>query len=224
MGEGVRARTAIVVAVDGPAGSGKSTLSRRLASELGLPYVNTGLMYRAVARRALLEGVDPEDGASLARLARRITFELDRTSAPPGLRIDGRPPDESLTSAEVESIVSRTSRHRAVRDLMRDEQRRLGRAGAVMEGRDIGSVVFPDATLRVRLEAGAQERAARRAGERDGTAVREVERALAARDRSDARNVPPLESDLEIDTTGLDADEVFAVVLAAVRERIGDGA
>lgn len=222
MGEGERSRAATVIAVDGLAGSGKSTLARRLASELGLPYVNTGLMYRALARRALVEGVDPDDGPGLARLAGGLTFELDRTSAPPQLLIDGRPPEDRLTSAEVEAIVSRTSRHPGVREVMRDEQRRLGRAGAVMEGRDIGSVVFPDATLRVLLEAGPQERATRRALERDGAAVSEVERALAARDRSDARNVPPLEPDLEIDTTRLDADAVFEMVLAAVRARLED--
>ena len=210
----------MLIAVDGPAGSGKSTLARRLAVELGLAYVNTGLMYRALALRALRAGIDPDDGDALVRLAWGIVFELDRTLSPPELSIDGRAPEAELTSGAVEAHVSRVARHRAVRRLMRDEQRRLGQDGAVMEGRDIGSAVFPDATLRVLLEAGSGERAARRALERETAELREVERSIARRDELDARNVPPLEPDLEVDTTRKDADAVFELVLAAVRARL----
>jgi cytidylate kinase len=211
-----------VIAIDGLAGSGKSTLARRLAAELGLPYVNTGLMYRALALRALVEGADPDDEGALEALAERMTFDLDTSLEPAELSIDGEPPSASLTSPEVESSVSRVARHSKVRRIMRDEQRRLGEAGAVMEGRDIGSVVFTDATLRIYLEAHPEERAARRALERERAPIPEVERAISARDAQDSRNVPPVEADLVIDTTDLDADGVLRVALAAVRRRLGE--
>jgi cytidylate kinase len=209
-----------VIAIDGPAGSGKSTLARRLAIALGLPYVNTGLMYRALALRALLEGADPDDEAALAALADQMAFDLDTSLEPAELLVDGTSPDARLTSPEVESSVSRVARHPKVRRIMRDEQRLLGEAGAVMEGRDIGSVVFTDATLRITLEAHPEERAARRALERERAPVPEVERAISARDEADSRNVPPVEADLVIDTTEMDAGGVFRVALAAVRERL----
>jgi cytidylate kinase len=218
-----RRPSATVIAIDGPAGSGKSTLALRLAARLGLPYVNTGLMYRALTLAALREGVDPEDGGALVELAGAITFDLDPRQVPPQLRIDGAPPDPDLLSTQVEGWVSQVSRHTGVRALMRDEQRRLGGAGAVMEGRDIGSVVFPDATLRVLLVAGPQARASRRALEREVAPLPEVRRAIDRRDELDARNVPPLEPDLELDTTHLDADAVFEMVLASALQRLGEG-
>jgi CMP/dCMP kinase len=212
-----------VVAIDGPAGSGKSTLARRLALELGVPYVNTGLMYRAVTLDALRRGVDLDDAEALARLAEGLTFDLDLDLGPPELRIDGSPPDPALAWPEVEAAVSRVARHPALRALMRDEQRRLGAGGAVMEGRDIGSVVFPDALLRVVLEALPDRRASRRASEREGAGTSEISAAIAARDALDERNVPPVEPDLRVDSTHLDAEHVFELVLAAVRERLGAG-
>ena len=212
----------ILVAIDGPAGSGKSTLAERLATQLGLPYVNTGLMYRAVTLRALRERVDVDDGIALTTLARRIAFDLDPDSSPPQLLIDGRPPEPDLTSAEVEGAVSRVARHPALRALLCEEQRRLGTDGAVMEGRDIGSVVFPDATLRVLLLARHGARATRRARERESATLPDIERAIAQRDELDAANVPAPEPDLEVDTTDLDADAVFEIVLDAVRERLGE--
>jgi len=210
-----------VVAIDGPAGSGKSTLARRLALALGVPYVNTGLMYRAVTFEALRRGVDLDDAEALARLAGDLTFDLDLDLDPPELRIEGSPPEPALTSSEVEAAVSRVARHPSLRGLMRDEQRRLGARGAVMEGRDIGSVVFPGALLRVVLEALPDRRASRRASEREGAGSSEISVAIAARDAQDERNVPPVEPDLQVDSTHLDADQVFQRVLAAVRERLG---
>jgi cytidylate kinase len=208
-----------VIAIDGPAGSGKSTLARALALELGLPYIDTGLMYRALALRALQEGIDPEDDETLATAAADLTFELDPGGHPPELLVDGSPPDPALRAEAVEAIVSRVARHVAVRSRLRDEQRRLGSAGAVMEGRDIGSVVFPTATLRVVLEAHPEERATRRAVERDAD-LPVVGDAIARRDEQDALNVPALEPDLVVDTTPLDARSVLEVVLAAARERL----
>jgi cytidylate kinase len=210
----------VVVAIDGPAGSGKSTLARRLAIELGLPYLNTGLMYRAVTLEAIRRGVDPDDAETLAAIARGLRFELDPAGHPPGLRIDGREPAPDLRSPEVERLVSRVARHPQVRAVLRAEQRRLGGQGGVVEGRDIGSVVFPDATLRVVLHAHPSERTARRARELGAHPSEEVLRAIEARDRQDQANVPPVHPDLELDSTDMSPDRVVEVVLAALRARL----
>ena len=212
---------ALVVAIDGPAGSGKSTLARRLALELGLPYVNTGLMYRALTLRALDEGLDPEGGPALAARAKTLDFDLDRSVSPPELRIDGHPPDPRLTSPEVESTVSRVAAHPEVRTVMRDEQRRLAEGGAVMEGRDIGSVVVPGAAVKLYLEAHPEQRAARRAEERivpaDGVA-KDLER----RDALDARTNPlePAPDAILLDTTVFDEQRTFDAAMAVVRARL----
>jgi len=209
-----------VIAIDGAAGVGKSTLAHRLAAELGLPYVNTGLMYRALALRAHREGVVPEDAPALERLARGMRFDLDSSVRPPELKIDGRPPEAALTSAEVESSVSTVARHPEVREVLREEQRRLAVGGAVMEGRDIGSVVAPNADLKLFLRAHADERAGRRALERDRD-PEHIARALGARDRRDARTNPfvPAPDAIVLDTTELSPDEVAHRALALVRER-----
>ena len=209
-----------VIAIDGAAGSGKSTLAHRLAAELGLPYVNTGLMYRALALRAHREGVSPENAPVLERLARGMRFDLDSSVRPPELRIDGEPPDPALTSAEVESSVSAVSRHLEVREVFRREQRRLAVDGAVMEGRDIGSVVAPDADLKLFLRARPDERVGRRALERDKD-PEHVARALAGRDRQDARTNPfvPAPDAIVLDTTELSPDEVADKALALIRDR-----
>ncbi|MFN2544527.1 MAG: (d)CMP kinase [Actinomycetota bacterium] len=210
-----------VVTIDGPAGPGKSTLGRRLARDLDLPYVNTGLMYRALTARALREGVDLDDGSALARVLGQIGFDLDHDATPPSLRIDGEAPSEDLVAPEVEASVSGASSHPAVRVAMAEEQRRLGAHGAVMEGRDIGSVVFPDAATKLFLEAAPDERVARRTRERETAEGRE----LVARDRRDARVNPfvPSPGAVVIDTTGLSADEVYRRAIAAVRERTHHG-
>jgi cytidylate kinase len=209
-----------VIAIDGAAGSGKSTLARVLALELGLPYVNTGLMYRALALRAHREGVPPDDAVALERLARGMRFELDRSVRPPELTIDGEPPDEALTSPEVESSVSAVARHLEVREVLRAEQRRLAGEGAVMEGRDIGTVVVPDAALKVFLEAHPEARADRRALEREDDPSR-IARALGTRDELDARTNPlePAPDAVVLDTTGLAPGDVVRRVLELLRDR-----
>ncbi len=212
-----------VVAIDGPAGSGKTTLASALAKDLGLPYVNTGLMYRALTLRALGKHVELDDGQALAELAKDIAFDLDPTSNPVSLSIDGEPPSPDLTSSEVEREVSRVSGHPQVRAALRAEQRRLGEAGAVMEGRDIGSVVFPDAVLKVFLVAEPEERAIRRALERAEARERpEVAEDLARRDARDARVNPlvPAEDAVALDTTALGPEAVLREVLALARERL----
>lgn len=209
-----------VIAIDGAAGAGKSTLARALAAELGLPYVNTGLMYRAVAFKAHLAGVEPDDGEALADIARATRFELDPNVRPPELTIDGEPPAAELSSPEVESSVSAVARHPQVRAVLRQEQRRLAAGGAVMEGRDIGTVVAPGADLKLFLEANPDERAGRRAFERDDDRSRTAE-ALETRDELDARTNPlvPARDAVVLDTTRTRPRDVLERALALARER-----
>ena len=210
-----------IVAIDGPAGSGKSTLARRLADELDLPYVNTGLMYRALAARASKLGLDPDDGMALADLARGIRFDLDPNLSPPALTVDGGEPGDDLRDAEVESTVSRVARHPEVREVLRAEQRRLIEDGAVVEGRDIGSVVARHAEVKLYLHAEERERIDRRVAERDDDDA-PVAEALGRRDRADARTTPfvPAEDAVEIDTTHMDPDDVVETALAIVRAKL----
>jgi cytidylate kinase len=212
----------LVVAIDGPSGVGKSTLARRLAVNLDLPYLNTGLMYRAVTLEAIRAAQDLDDADALAEIASTLTFDLVRSGGLVELAIDGRRPSPELVSPAVEAAVSAVSAHPAVREVLRAEQRRLAEGGGVVEGRDIGSVVLPDADLKLFLTASAGERAARRAEER-GIDAPPVADALRARDALDARVNPfvPAGDAVEIDTSGKDADAVFREALELVRAATG---
>jgi cytidylate kinase len=214
-----------VVAIDGAAGSGKSTLARLLAETLGFPYVNTGAMYRALTLAARREEVDVEDQEALVQLMESLDFTLSPVSRPGGtqrdpreLWIDGAPPSDELESADVEADVSAVAKHPAVRAAMRAAQRALGEGGAVMEGRDIGTAVFPDAPVKVFLIAEPQERAGRRVEERGSE---EVAGALHERDRRDARVNPfvPADDAAVIDTSDLDVDATVRAALAIIAER-----
>jgi CMP/dCMP kinase len=210
-----------VVAIDGAAGSGKSTLARGLARALGVAYVNTGLMYRALTRAAIDAGVDEDDARGLVDVMRTLAFALD-AGDPPELTVDGRRPGEELESADVEAHVSRVAAHPELRALMHEEQRRLGERGVVMEGRDIGSVVYPEAPVKIYLVANPGVRAARRALERrNGGADPHVEHALHERDRRDMEVnafVPP-EGGVVIDTTELDVEGTVEAALTLIRAR-----
>jgi len=214
-----------VVAIDGAAGSGKSTLARGLARSLGLPYINTGLMYRGLTAAALRSGIDHEDERGLVSLLDALRFALSGDS-PPELVVEGYP-EESLTSDAVETAVSTFARHPAVRERMRVLQRSLGGDGAVMEGRDIATVVFPDASVKLFLVADPAERTARRARERAAEDPANVAEALRVRDARDARTNPlePAPGAIVIDTGAVDADAALAaarrIVEAAWSERDG---
>ena len=209
----------MVIAIDGPAGSGKSTVARAVADALGWTYLDSGAMYRSVALAAMQQGVDSADGAGLGGLARELPLRLSG----PVVQIDGEDVSEAIRAPEVSAAASVVAAHPAVREAMVDQQRALIESGRyVAEGRDIGTVVSPESPLKVFLTADVDERARRRAAQtgEDGAAV-----AAAMRDR-DARDTgrdhsPLIAADdaVELDTTALTIEEVVAAVVALARER-----
>ncbi len=211
-----------VIAIDGAAGSGKSTLARGLAETLQLPYVNTGIMYRALTLAAIEASIDPDDGDALAQLMSRLRFELS-SDALRELQVEGSPSSEALQGARVEAEVSRVARHPQVRTLMRDAQRALGSPGAVVEGRDIGTVVFPDAKVKLFLQAAPDTRVERRAEQRGGAfddpAVAE---ALHRRDATDATVNPfePAPGAIIVDTSDRTVEDTLRAALEIVREQM----
>lgn len=207
-----------VIAIDGAAGSGKSTLARGLAEALGLPYVNTGIMYRALTLAALDAGIDPDDGVSLAELMSKLRFGLS-DGAPPEIEVEGAPPSAALVSKRVEAEVSHVARHPQVRALMREGQRTLGLPGAVVEGRDIGSVVFPEATVKLFLTAASRTRVQRRAKQRGAADPADVQESLHQRDAKDARVNPfePAPDAVVLDTSDRTVDDTLDVAIAIIR-------
>lgn len=208
-----------VIAIDGAAGSGKSTLARGVARRLGLAYVNTGEMYRAVAAAALRAGVDPDDAPAVEALARRLRFKLTGVEHPE-LEVEGWSHAE-LHTADVDSTVSTVAAHPSVRRHLRGAQRALATNGAVMEGRDIGAVVVPDAPVKLFVHADTATRASRRAAERGDSRQRDVEDALRARDARDARTTPlvPAAGADVLDTTALSVRDAIDAAVAIVRRR-----
>jgi CMP/dCMP kinase len=218
---GAVSASAMIIAIDGPAGAGKSTVARAVAAALGLAFLDTGAMYRAVAWRALESGVLPEDADACARIARTIRIAFDREGR---IQVDGVPGEPAIRGEAVTRAVSAVSAHTGVRAAIVPLQRALARkgTGVVAEGRDIGSVVFPDADFKFFLTASPTVRAERRAREL-GTPARapEILEDLRRRDRLDStRADSPLvrtEDALEIDTDRLDAAGGAEAILARVR-------
>lgn len=203
-----------VVAIDGPAGSGKSTVARAVAKRLGVAYLDTGAMYRSVAYAALRDGVDPTDGETLAKLAGNLDIELgDR------VLVDGTDATAAIRGPDVTAVVSTVSAHPAVRADMVRRQRRwaVEHGGGVAEGRDIGTVVFPDADVKVFLTASEEERARRRQRDDRAPDVNAVAADLARRDALDSSRAtsPLLAADdaVVIDTTGRTVDDVVDQVV-----------
>jgi len=212
-----------VVAIDGPAGSGKSTVARRVAAALGLAYLDTGAMYRSVAFAALRAGIDPGDADAVAALADRVSIEVgDRVTADGVGRVivDGIDATDAIRGAEVTTAVSTVAANPGVRAAMVRRQRAWADAhgGGVAEGRDIGTVVFPGAELKVYLTANEEERARRRATELGQPAYDQVAADIARRDKVDStRSVSPMmvaDDALVIDTTGRTIDEIVEEVLS----------
>ncbi|HZT66003.1 MAG TPA: (d)CMP kinase [Acidimicrobiales bacterium] len=204
-----------LIAIDGPGGSGKSTVARAVAARLGLAHLDTGAMYRAVAYAALRHNLDPGDGAALGQLAGRMSLEVGERVV-----VDGEDATAAIRGPDVTRVVSQVSAHPEVRAEMVRRQRAWaeGHGGGVVEGRDIGTVVFPHADLKVFLTASDEERARRRAADL-GTADRgRVAAELAVRDRLDStRAVSPLavaDGALVIDTTARPVDDVVEEVVA----------
>lgn len=211
----------LLIAIDGPAGSGKSTVARAVARRLGLDHLDTGAMYRAVAWAALARGIDPADGAAMATLARTTVIEVDDDA----VVVDGVDASAAIRGPAVTASVSAVAAVPAVRTELVRRQRdwAAGRPGGVVEGRDIASVVFPEADVKVYLTATGVERARRRATQDGGTAPAALDAMaadLARRDELDAgRAASPLlvaEGARIIDTTGLAVEEVVDAVLAAL--------
>ena len=210
----MRLNRAVIVAIDGPAGSGKSTVARALAERLGFRYLDTGAMYRALTWLALRDDVPLEDGSALAELGRAhpVSFGDDGH-----VEIAGMDVSSAIREVEIDRTVPVVARHPAVRELMRERQRALGSEGdVVIEGRDIGSVVAPDAEVKVFLVADPAERARRRSGERPGATAESLAADLRARDERDAVNTQPADDAVLLDTTDLGIEEVVRRVAALV--------
>ena len=218
----------VVVAIDGPAGAGKSTLARRLAGALGLDYVDTGAMYRVVGVLAAERGVALDDAPALAALCDAVEIRFEERADGLHTLADGRDLSRDIRTAEAGQLASKVSVVGAVRERLVARQRELGaRGGVVMEGRDIGTVVFPGATLKVYLTASAEERARRRsadlAAEGAPIDVAEVARAIEERDRRDAERahspLKPAPDALQIDTTREPIDALVERLCDALAER-----
>ena len=220
----------LVIAIDGPAGSGKSTIAARLAKKLGYVNLESGAMYRALALKAMERQVSLDDGEALQQLAASTVIELEPRGEGNRVRLDGRDVSQRIRDADVTAAASRVSIHPPVREIMVQRQRALGLGGGVvMEGRDIGTAVFPNADVKIFLDAEESVRAERRvvqSGLRSAEDTQRVIAELAARDRRDrTRSASPLVAApdaVHVDTTHKSIDEVVAEVEEIVKKVASD--
>lgn len=220
----------LIVAIDGPSGSGKSTLGRMLASALNLLYVDTGSMYRAVALAVIEAGVDPGDKGAVVALAEESLIDLD--GKPDALRVllNGRDVTELTRTEDVTNMSSIISAISGVRKAMVARQREIGKRGAVLNGRDIGTVVFPDADVKFFLDASSRERAERRFKEDQSrnvtTSFAETLEEMTERDRRDStRADSPLkvaDDAIVIDSTSMSVDEVLAKMMKTIQAKLAN--
>jgi cytidylate kinase len=219
----------LIIAIDGPSGAGKSTLAKRLAKELRFVYLDTGAMYRALALKALRQGVDLADDTCLAELIAGTEIDLQETHGRLAVLLDGEDVADQIRTPEVSQLASKVSALGVVRARMLELQRAMGKQGSVVaEGRDIGTVIFPEAEVKVFLDASVCERAQRRYDELKA-AGREVDldetrREIEERDKRDSeRDLAPLrkaDDAMLIDSSSVDADEVAAIVLARIQNEL----
>ena len=208
----------MIVAIDGPAGAGKSSVARALAVRLGFRYLDTGAMYRALTWLALRRGIALDDVLALEVLARENPITFD---AGDGVSIAGHDVTALIREPVIDSSVPIVARHADVREVMRERQRALAEQGdSVIEGRDIGVVVAPHADLKVWLTADPQVRAKRRHAERDGISVDTLADDMRRRDERDAANTHRAEDAIEVDTTSLSLSEVIDRIEGLLRERV----
>ncbi len=209
----------MIVAIDGPAGAGKSSVARALAQRLGFRYLDTGAMYRALTWLALEHGTPLDDGPALEALARAHPVEFDEAG---GVWIDGNDITRKIREPVIDASVPVLARHVEVREVMRERQRALAERGdSVIEGRDIGVVVAPGADVKIWLVADPSVRVKRRHAERDGIDAEALAAELRRRDERDARNTLRAPDAFEVDTTTLTLEEVVDRVERIVRERSG---
>lgn len=222
----------LIITIDGPAGTGKSTVAHRLAERLGLDYLDSGSMYRAAALVAIERSIDPDDADDLAAALGEVELCFDWTTSPPVLLLDGRNISQRVREMDVSGLVSDIAKCPPVRDVLVEAQRRIGEAHPrlVTEGRDQGSIVFPGASVRFYLDADPRVRAIRRVQQLSASGltvdVSEVTEDIRRRDQIDStRSDGPLicpEGAIIIDTSDLDIEEVVDLMARAVQDRIQD--
>lgn len=208
-----------VITIDGPAASGKSTVAQRVAERLAIPFVSSGLLYRAATRLVLDHAVDAADASAVLSLLERHDVRLEPRVDGNRVHVDARDVTALLHTDEVDGAVSRVAGHRPVRRWVFEQLRALS-GRFVVEGRDMGTVVFPEARQKFYLTASPEERARRRVGERSG-ALGDVAAAIRRRDQLDARQLRPADDAVHIDTDRMAADEVVEAVLARLRHAEG---
>lgn len=219
----------LIIAIDGPAGSGKSTTARLLAKRLGYTYLDTGAFYRALTLKVLESGVSPEDGANVLQLAETIQIELQPQTDKNRVLLDGRDVTLAIREPRVTNAISPISENSRVRAIMVDKQRAIGRnGGIVMEGRDIGTVVFPHADLKIFMQASLDERARRRQEELTTMGIaRDIEtlrQEIARRDQKDSnRKIAPLVQAADailLDTTSMTIEQQVEFILQALEKKL----